>query len=397
MSNTIQWIWLTKAISMNSKKISYLLDEYGDIDSIYNSTTYNGDYLTAKDKNNLADKSLMEAANVYKAVCNCGAFILTYDNPHYPECLKAIDDIPYVLYLKGKPIDLDNILGIGVVGTRNNTKYGEQCATMLASELGKRGAVIISGMALGIDCIAMHAAIKTGARTIGVLGCGIDMIYPSTNKWLFEETLKNGLIISEYPPETMATRYTFPQRNRIIAALSKGVLVIEGAAKSGSMITAKYAEKYGRELFALPRNIGDKNDEGILMDGTNELIKNGAHIITSADDIVERYYQYEIKLNMTEEIKNLPEYEDVPKSKSKAQPEEHKEEAAKPDITELLARTDDDKEKSVMKLIAEESLYPDEIAMDLDGGAGDIGVILTIMETKGLIKRQPDGRYGLSL
>lgn len=405
MTNTIKWLWLSTMRGMTPFKISCLMKRYGSIEEIYKqSRYYDVEHINNTDKMQLMNKDLTAAQKVYKDVCDCGAYIMTCDNPHYPKTLKNIEPMPYVLYMKGNPMNLDNILGIGVVGTRNNTDYGAMCASKISYRLGKLGATVISGMALGIDCIAMHAAVKAGAKTIGVLGTGIDIAHPSQNRWLFDEVEKTGLIISEYPPGTHGNKGTFPQRNRIIAGLSKGVLVIEGSSKSGSLITAGFAIEYNRDVFAIPRSIGVKNRQGKLMDGTNALIQEGAKLVTCAEDILSEY-QHLMRFVIADKDDYIPEYRDIAPKNIKSKPKETKpketkqevEPEKKTDVSSIFCKASNETEKNVINLLNGKELYPDEITQLLDENIGGLGVTLTLMETKGIIKKLPDGRYVLNI
>lgn len=401
MVNTLKWLWLSTMHGITPQKISYLLSVYGGIDRIYECSDYSALRMSIADKDNLLNKSLDSAKTVYHEVCSCGAYILTYDSPYFPQILRGLPDSPYVLYMKGTPANLNDIFGIGVVGTRNNTKYGEVCASDISYGLGKQGITVISGMAMGIDCISMHAALRAGAKTIGVLGCGIDIIYPAKNQWLFDEVFNtDGLVISEYPPGTAATKYTFPQRNRIIAGLSRGVLVIEGSARSGSLITARYAKQYNRSVFAVPRNIGDTDTSGKPLDGTNYLIKQGARLVTDANDIITYYGKYLRSIRPSVRNNNIPDYVDIAKAPIKKQTHTQRSKTtsrlADNAITALMERAEGDTELSVIQLLAERELYPDEIVQTLDKDASEMNCVLLVMETKALIKKQPDGRYELN-
>ncbi|MDY3030179.1 MAG: DNA-processing protein DprA [Clostridia bacterium] len=395
MSSTIQWLWLTTKQGITPHKIAKLMEAYGSIEEIYKGTSYNVRGLTRAETDRLLDKSLDTARQTFQNVLDCGASILTCDNKFYPECLRNISPMPYVLYMKGTPVNFDKILGIGIVGTRLNTDYGAKCAYNISYGLGERGAVIISGMALGIDSIAMHAAVKAGAYAIGVLGCGIDIVYPQSNDWLFREITKTGLIISEYPPGTRAFPGNFPQRNRIIAGLSKGVLVIEGAKSSGSMITARLALEYNRDLYAVPRCIGDVNAKGIPMDGTNHLIRDGAKLTLNAEDILCEYEYMPIEKRKPKKKirKEQPPAEETPKHEEKTT-ETNTEQA---DVERLIEKTNSDIERSVIMLLKGGGKYADEIVRELDGEIGSAGVTLTLMETMGFLKRGADGRYELNI
>lgn len=199
----------------------------------------------------------------------------------YPALLKTIHRAPSELFVNGEilPVDAN---AIAIVGARRSTLYGlEQCAR-LSYELALKGITIVSGMARGIDTAAHKGALKAGGRTIAVLGSGHGHIYPRENTKLYAEIAKNGAVISEFPHETPPMPFNFPARNRIISGLSKGVLVVEAARKSGALITANFALQEGREVFAMPGNISSSRSAG-----TNALIKEGAKLTESADDILE--------------------------------------------------------------------------------------------------------------
>lgn len=391
MSNTIIWLWLTIKKGISQGKVAELLKEYGSIGKIYMQTSYDLPCLTKRDKELLMDKSLKDAEETYKRTCDCGAKILTCDSEYYPRRLKTIEPMPHVLYMMGQPMNLDNIIGIGVVGTRVNTEYGAQMAGEISYGLGKSGAVVISGLALGIDGIAMNEAMKGGGATIGVLGCGIDVIYPKTNSEIFKKVRETGMIISEYPPGAPGFRMNFPLRNRIIAGLSKGVLIVEGSKSSGSMITADYAKKYNRDIFAIPRNVGDVNMEGKLMDGTNELLKAGARPVTCAGDILAVYGKTEQNISGYT-LSQMPKPKRKPTPKPMPQPI-----IQKPNIDSLLSKATSPLQQSIIKLINKEPLVTDEIVRTLNQNITSISIELTIMETMGLIKRMPDGRYAVCI
>ncbi len=207
---------------------------------------------------------------------------INFGDRNYPSQLKTIKNPPSTLYYKGNL--LENEKCIAVIGTRKCSLYGKQVTLEITGELAKAGLTIVSGLAPGIDTFAHLAAIEQNRRTIAVLGTGIDekSIYPRTNIKLAEKIIeKGGLLISEYPPGTRGTRFTFPQRNRIISGLSLGVVVIEAKEKSGSLITAKYAFQQKKKVFAVPNSIYSANSQG-----TNLLIKQGAKLITSANDVL---------------------------------------------------------------------------------------------------------------
>lgn len=201
----------------------------------------------------------------------------------YPKLLKKIKNPPKVLYFLGKIVEKENC--IGIVGTRRCSDYGKEVALQIAGDLAEAGLTIVSGFAPGIDTFSHLAAIERKKRTIAVLGTGLDKksIYPKSNLKLVEKILENGgCLISEYPPGTKGTKFTFPQRNRIIAGLSLGVVVIEARLKSGALITAKYAKEQKRKIFAVPGQIYSQTSKGCHF-----LIKKGAKLVEGAKDILE--------------------------------------------------------------------------------------------------------------
>ena len=229
--------------------------------------------------------------------------LIKNSDKEFPQELLSIKDSPKELYIIGNK-KLLNKKSIAIVGTRNCTKYGAECAKKIAKDISKKDICIISGMALGIDTFAHSEAIKQNGNTIAVLGCGFDYIYPEENIELFNKIIENnGLVISEYPPKTKAILSKFPYRNRIISGLSMGVLVVEATlGRSGSLVTARYAKEQNKKIFSIPGNINLKTSKG-----TNWLIKEGAKLVTCAEDILT---EFNIKTESIEEteIQIEPEY-----------------------------------------------------------------------------------------
>jgi DNA processing protein len=213
-----------------------------------------------------------------------GARVVTQDDALYPASFRALPDPPLVLYVLGD-LHLLSEAAIAVVGTRAPTDYGCRVAARLAGELARAGYGIASGMAKGIDAVAQSAALDAGGTTVGVLGHGIDRIYPPENQRLFHRVRERGLLISELPPGEEPMAGNFPRRNRLIAALSAGVLVVEMGERSGARHTVEYALELGREVFAIPGPIGSA-----VSVGTNQLLKEGARLVTSTQDILEELH-----------------------------------------------------------------------------------------------------------
>src|SRR5438874_4597400 len=210
-----------------------------------------------------------------------GCCLVNWTEPEYPQTLLQIYDPPVLLYVRGDPQVL-NLPSLSIVGTRRPTVYGTQMAQRLGRDLAVRGLVIVSGMARGIDAIGHQGAMDANGRAIGVLGTGIDVCYPKENKKLYEKVLERGAIISEFPLRTHPAPENFPIRNRIVAGMPLGVVVVEGAQYSGSLITARLAMEFGREVFAVPGNVTQS-----VSFAPNLLIKQGAKLVTNGEDVVE--------------------------------------------------------------------------------------------------------------
>jgi len=210
-----------------------------------------------------------------------GLEVITLFDESYPHNLKQIPGAPIVLYVSGKIIEADN-LSLGIVGSRRASFYGLSSAEKFAAELALNNIAIVSGMARGVDTYAHRGALKVSGRTIAVMGSGFNHIYPPENRGLADRIAKNGAVISEFPMDTRPLAQNFPRRNRLISGLSLGVLVTEAARNSGALITVDFALEQGREVFALPGRI----DASVSM-GTNELLKQGAKLVTCSEDILE--------------------------------------------------------------------------------------------------------------
>lgn len=382
MERIIKYIWFTiKGIT--PRKLIMLLDYFPTIEELYFTPKFNDiSFLNSKEKESLAEKSLVNAEKIYKKCVEKGIKILTIDDINYPAILKEISSPPIVLYIKGNNINLNNEFCVGIVGTRHSTAYGERVTNKFSLELSKENIILVSGLALGIDSVAAKAAVYTKRPTVAVLGTGIDIVYPASNRKLYEEVEKYGMIISEYPPGMPAASWTFPQRNRIIAGLSRGVIIVEGSKKSGSIITANFALEYNRDVFAIPRNIDD-----YALDGTNYLIKQGAYPMTCVNDLIQCYpelknrgktfdggYYYfnneQINIeginntNETDENTNLP----------------------------TVKRTNPDEEK-ILFAIGKDEIHIDKILLKTKMDSNLLVTRLTMLEIEGVIEQLPGKFY----
>ena len=278
--------------------------------------------------------------------------VLTCRDLEYPERLLQIYDPPWVLYAKGEP-DFSKPM-LAMVGARRATSYGKWAAEKFAGEVSQYGIGIISGLAYGIDAASHGGCIDKLGYTVGVLGGGIDGVYPSGNRHLFKQLEDKGCIISEYPPGITPQKHFFPARNRIISGLSHGVFVVEAGEKSGALITADFAMEQGRDVFALPGNINHR-----MSTGTNRLLRDGARMVLETEDLVEP-----LGINAALDRKVNTELTD-----------------RLPDLTE--------KEKRVYQVIQSEPTHPEKIVIQLQYSIAEINGILTVLELKGLVRQLP--------
>lgn len=281
--------------------------------------------------------------------------ILTLKDKAYPELLRQISDCPPVLYIMGE-LKPEDSLAIGVVGTRKISSYGREVTEILVRDLVANGLTIVSGLARGVDSLAHQTAIEAGGRTIAVLGCGVDLIYPPENKSLYQQIIGHGAVVSEVPPGQYVARGIFPARNRIISGLSLGILVTEGAEDSGSLISARDAANQGREVFAVPGPITSYLSAAPLI-----LIKNGAKLVFKVSDILE-------ELKIKEKIKKQIAKRILPEN-----PEEEK----------------------ILKVLADGQVHIDNIVRISGMGVGQVASLLTLMEIKGKIKNLGGMVYAL--
>ncbi len=272
----------------------------------------------------------------------------------YPQCLKNIFSPPLIIFYRGNLPHEEWNNTLAIVGTRRADNYGKYITEKLSRELSAKGFIIVSGLAYGVDTIAHKACLASGGKTLAVMATGCDQIYPPENRRLAEKIIENGAILSEYVPGLPAERYFFPQRNRIISALSMGTLVVQGKKSSGAMLTAKYAIDQNKELFAVPGQINN-----ILSEGPNYLIKNGACMVTESDDILSSF----INTDYVEQLTIFPELSN--------------------------------EEKVVYNYIKLENrpVYYDEIIINTKIQMSKLSSLLMNLELKGVIQAQAGNKY----
>ena len=288
MNKTQYWIWLSRIEKLGSIKAQRLLEKFKTPENIWKAKEEELLKVEGIGKETLKEikdiKYRKDLDKIQNYMNKNSIEIININSKYYPKKLKNIYDKPISLYIKGNK-EILNDFSLAIIGCREYTKYGEIVAKELSTKIAQKGIVTVSGLARGIDSMAHRATLKVKGKTIAVIGSGLDSIYPIENIPLANEIIKNGgIVVSEYVVGTKPQKMNFPARNRIISGLSDGVVVIEAKKKSGTMITVDFALEQGKSVFAVPGNITSKNSEG-----TNEIIKQGAKLITNVNDILEEY------------------------------------------------------------------------------------------------------------
>ncbi len=344
------WVGFSRVPGIGPVRLRVLLDHFGDVRQAWEASVATLQAL-GFDRRTIETfvtlRSKMNLAAELERVSKLGVTLLTWDSPNYPSLLRNIPDPPPVLYIKGKLLPRDE-WGLAVVGTRRATVYGREATRSLVGGLAASGVTIVSGLAYGIDTFAHRTALEAGGRTIAVLGSGVDIIYPAENRKLAGLITSNGAVVSEYPLGTQPEGGNFPRRNRIISGLSLGVLVVEGSKRSGAMITADYAAEQGREIFAVPGNILSPKSAG-----PNQLIQQGAKLVTTIGDILE-------ELNLTMVTEQVEAREIIP---------------------------DNETEAVLLEHLSAEPIHVDELGRATGLPISQVASTLTLMELKGKIRQ----------
>ncbi len=337
-------------------RIRLLTNHFASLEDAWNANLFelSGSGLDSKSVDALwnARKTIspeQELARAHKA----GISALCWEDADYPRLLREIADPPPVLFIKGALTPADN-WAVALVGTRKCTVYGREVAETLATELARNNITVISGMARGIDAFVHAASLKAGGRTVAVLGCGVDVVYPPEHRRLAQQIAEQGAVVSDYPIGTPPDAMNFPPRNRIISGLSLGVVVIEADERSGALITTEFAAEQNREVFAVPGNIFNRASRG-----PNKLIQTGAKMVLDVNSILE-----ELNLSMVAERLEL----------SQAVP-------------------DNDTERQLMQQLSREPTATDELIRALQLPADVVTATLAMMELKGLVRQSTGTSY----
>jgi DNA processing protein len=344
------WIGFNKIRGIGSVRFQQLLDYFGSLEVAWNApyAALRQAGLGEKVTNSfIQTRPTIDLEHEIKKISDLGIQVITLNEDNYPRRLKEIDQPPPVLYVKGKLIPQDD-WAVAIVGTRQNTTYGRQLTEELAGFLALNRVTIVSGLARGIDVIAHEAAVKAGGRSVAVLGCGVDQIYPPENRLIAQKMIANGALISEYAVGTPPDGLNFPPRNRIISGLSLATVVVEAGDTSGALITSTFAVNQGREVFAAPGNFYAPKSKG-----TNRLIRDGARPLLDFNDIVEVLHLEHVQ-DFHFAQKNIPE---------------------------------DPVQSAVFEILTKESMYIDDILAQTGLPIAKVSAALTMMELKGLVRQ----------
>ncbi len=385
MSDLRYWLWLSQLRGISAGRALELLRAFGSAKALYLA---GGEELRragvrSGEAEALCRKEIGPAEELEENCRSKGYRILCIRDAVYPERLRNIPDPPLVLFLRGELPPVDDRLCIGIVGTRKATDYGLSSAERIARELAERGCCIVTGLAAGIDSAAARGALAAHGTVIGVLGTGLDRVFPSGNEKLQEAVGRAGTLISEYTPGTGPTRYSFPQRNRIISGLCQGVVIVEAPEKSGALITAARAQEQGRDIFVVP---GMVDDPGFR--GSNGLIRDGAQLVRDGDDILEEYLFRYPQAVLKPRPRVLPDSADTTKEAiDKAEGVDYS------SLSEQLESLTETELKAVGQL-AQGPCFGDELIRRTGIPASEALAALTMLQLKGYVQEE-NGKYRL--
>lgn len=353
------WLCLKTAPGMGLKTAQRILERYPDPTEFVGRAAhplYSEEGLSSKALDALREgcvpsnlDQILKLMDYYEIGFTC------LSDPDYPESLKATFSPPLIIYSRGDLTEALKGTNLAVVGTRKPSSYGKEMTYKLIKAVAENGIGIVSGLAMGIDTVSHQACLDAGGKTVAVLACGLETIYPPQNRNIASEIVKSGALVSEYEPGTKMERWNFPARNRIISGLSTAVFIAEGPMSSGAMLTGKFALEQNRDIFALPGNINNVNAQG-----PNYLIKNGAALITTPEDILERLG---IEISAPEQLDIFPD----------------------------LSEEEETLYKSLQLESAERGF--DELLMSTGYSFGRLSVIMLNLELKGLVAKSANGNY----
>ncbi|MDD4699018.1 MAG: DNA-processing protein DprA [Oscillospiraceae bacterium] len=391
------WIWLQLVLGFSSIKLPYIINHFGNAKTFYEASESDKIRYSFLNENEIKRLHSVPRKYVNDIINECNESninIITPDSPLYPQRVLNIDNPPAVLYCKGEMPKIDSEVVVTIVGPRKPSEFGKRYGFKVSYSLALAGCIIVSGGAIGIDSMAHYGAIESGGKTVAVLGCGINNNYLLANENLREKISCNGCLLSEYPPQMNASKYSFPQRNRLLSALGLCTVVIEAGEKSGTLITANCAAEQGRDVFVVPGNPSSPQYKG-----SNKLINDGAKLLLSPATVLEEYIDkfninYDENLDTEAQSDNLVEKylsNTVPLRKEQKQETKVIEELKKQELDESLSETAATIYKSILKkhFSAEDIISQTGIDLEL------VILAITELEINGLARALPGGMYSL--
>lgn len=355
-SDARYWLGFHLVPGIGATRLARLVDHFGSLSDAWNASPV---ALRASGLNERATQALVATrANTsldaeMERVRRSGCGILTLADDDYPRLLREIPSPPPVLYVRGE-LRPEDEQAVAMVGTRRATSYGREMSRRLSFDLAGNGVTVVSGLARGIDAVAHEASLEAGGRTIAVLGCGIDTIYPREHRRLAEQIAEQGAVVTEFPIGTRPDAANFPVRNRLISGLSLGVVVVEAPLRSGALITSNFAADHGRTVFAVPGSA-----LSAMSEGTIQLLRDGATVAACADDILGALNLKDRKITL--------------------------------EARQLLPTTDD--EQRILDLIEGDPRHIDEVALDTGIPIGHLSALLLQMQLKGFVRNVGTQHY----
>lgn len=392
-------LWLSTRRGLSQRHQVELLDYFGGAERVYfaDREAFEPLRLTQEAKRALCDKSLDGPNRILERCDRLGLFLLSCQDGAYPERLLQLSDYPLVLYGKGRLFRFDEEVAIAMVGSRQCSAYGVRTAGRIAMGLAQAGALVVSGLAQGIDAASLKGALQGGGPVVSVLAGGVDVVYPSCNGWLYEDVAARGAILSENPPGTRPDGWRFPIRNRIISGLSLGVVAVEAGERSGALITAHDALDQGRDVFAVPGPV-----DAATSAGTNRLIAQGeAKLVRTAGDILCEYegrYAHKLcrpRLMTAEEADGRLEV--IPTPPPEPEPEKPATGEALPLAPRSALEQMGEEQREIFFLLGEKPLTADEIVGRTEIPARRVNTALTILQAGGYLKELPGRRFAAAV
>jgi len=397
MAGTKYWVWLSEHKGLSTRMRLQLLEHFGTPENIYYADTE--DYLQVEGMNprlaaQLADKSTAAADRILGDCERLELRILTMQDADYPVRLRNIYEPPCLLYVKGQLPLIDEEVAIAMVGTRKATPYGVETAQELAYAMAKQGALIVSGGAYGIDTAAHRGALRAGAKTVALLGCGIDVVYPAGNEWLYRDVAAAGALVTEYAPGTPPLGQHFPIRNRIISGMCLATVVVEAPERSGALITAHTALEQGREVFAVPGPI-----KAPMSRGCNRMIADGeAHLVADTSDVLWEYearFPHKLHCGRVEMPQTMG-YQARQEAAAAKAAEQEPEKRATLDVRKNETTLSDD-QVLILKKLKDGEMQVDDLIEAVDLPTRRVLSALTVLEIEEYITQSSGKRFSLNV